>query len=168
MTPVTYHQLRHPPHHIPLSPSLHPQIDKTCANEDEHPLCADNLDSSNVLHLNSLKNHNDYCLAYVITARDFAAGTLGLAWVGGASTSGGLCERYRAYTSDGGDNGRTEMKSLNTGLITLVNYGKRVALHVSMLTLAHEIGHNFGAQVCLALPASFACNLPKQLATLDI
>lgn len=50
------------------------------------------------LELNSEQNHDDYCLAYVFTDRDFDDGVLGLAWVGapsgtvkllGFSTSGG-------------------------------------------------------------------------------
>lgn len=32
----------------------------------------------------SSENHNDYCLAYVFTQRDFDNGVLGLAWVGSA------------------------------------------------------------------------------------
>lgn len=41
------------------------------------------------LELNSEQNHDDYCLAYVFTDRDFDDGVLGLAWVG--APSGRLC-----------------------------------------------------------------------------
>ena len=48
----------------------------------QNPFCKTNIDVSNFLNLNSLSNHNLYCLAYVFTYRDFSQGTLGLAWVG--------------------------------------------------------------------------------------
>lgn len=57
--------------------------------------------------------------------------------------SGGLCERWKEYN----ENSRRVHKSLNTGIVTLVNYGTRVPPKVSTLTFAHEIGHNFGSPV---------------------
>lgn len=39
------------------------------------------------LELNSLQNHDQYCLAYVFADRDFNDGVLGLAWVGSPESS---------------------------------------------------------------------------------
>jgi len=109
---------------------------------NDNPFCKANIDVSNFLNLNSLTNHDLYCLAYVFTFRDFTQGTLGLAWVGSSlKASGGLCERWKEYN----ENNRRVYKSLNTGIVTLVNYGTRVPPKVSTLTFAHEIGHNFGS-----------------------
>uniref|UniRef100_K1QGR7 Disintegrin and metalloproteinase domain-containing protein 10 n=1 Tax=Magallana gigas TaxID=29159 RepID=K1QGR7_MAGGI len=49
--------------------------------------CNPNIDVSNFLNLNSLENHDEFCLAFVFTYRDFSGGTLGLAWVGSPSVS---------------------------------------------------------------------------------
>ncbi|KAK2147322.1 hypothetical protein LSH36_559g00017 [Paralvinella palmiformis] len=107
-----------------------------------NPYCKPNIDVSNFLNLNSLKNHDLFCLAYVFTYRDFSGGTLGLAWVGSSTkASGGICERHKEYN----EHNRPISKSLNTGIVTLVNYGTRVPPKVSTLTFAHEIGHNFGS-----------------------
>ena len=61
-----------------------------------HPFCIPNVDVSNFLNLHSQYNHEEFCLAYVFTYRDFTGGTLGLAWVASASgASGGICETYK-------------------------------------------------------------------------
>lgn len=67
-----------------------PQIDdySPCLQNyhgEANPFCMENIDVSNFLNLHSLGNHEDFCLAYVFTYRDFTGGTLGLAWVASAS-----------------------------------------------------------------------------------
>ncbi|XP_054710246.1 disintegrin and metalloproteinase domain-containing protein 10-like [Uloborus diversus] len=89
------------------------------------------------LELFSEDDYDAFCLAYMFTYRDFEGGTLGLAWTGDLKNAGGVCEKNGHY--------RGSLKSLNTGIITLLNYGKHVPPVVSHVTLAHEIGHNFGS-----------------------
>jgi len=111
-----------------------------------NPFCQPNIDVSNFLNLNSQFNHNDFCLAYIFTYRDFSGGTLGLAWVASTTgASGGICEKYKVYTENVNGRQVQTRRSLNTGIITFVNYNSRVPPKVSELTLAHEIGHNFGS-----------------------
>ncbi|KAI2811698.1 Disintegrin and metalloproteinase domain-containing protein 10 [Blomia tropicalis] len=173
---------------------------------EHNQFCSPNIDVSNFLNLNSQFNHNDFCLAYIFTYRDFSGGTLGLAWVASTSVyvsnhcsntlkftsereyaiplhkktffyniilfkddftfvhdlqnvktfnnenlyhltgaSGGICEKYKTYTENIGGRQVQTKRSLNTGIITFVNYNSRVPPKVSELTLAHEIGHNFGS-----------------------
>uniref|UniRef100_A0A665VEE0 Disintegrin and metalloproteinase domain-containing protein 10 n=1 Tax=Echeneis naucrates TaxID=173247 RepID=A0A665VEE0_ECHNA len=116
------------------------RINTTLDEKDKtNPFRFANIGVEKFLELNSEQNHDDYCLAYVFTDRDFDDGVLGLAWVGAPSgSSGGICEKNKLY-SDG------KKKSLNTGIITVQNYATHVPPKVSHITFAHEVGHNFGS-----------------------
>ncbi|XP_058455167.1 uncharacterized protein LOC131432715 [Malaya genurostris] len=98
---------------------------------------AGNYGVEKFLELFSEEDYDAFCLAYMFTYRDFEMGTLGLAWTGDLKNAGGVCEKNGHY--------RGSLKSLNTGIVTLLNYGKHVPPAVSHVTLAHEIGHNFGS-----------------------
>ena len=82
-------------------------------------------------------NHNSYCLSLLLTYRDFE-GVLGLAWVAELNTLGGICEPWNRHYN----------MSFNTALVTFLNHGKMIGDRTSTLTIAHEFGHSFGAQVC--------------------
>ena len=56
--------------------------DSADANDPNNPYRDDNIGVGKLLEINSEVNHDDVCLAYVFTYRDFADGVLGLAWVG--------------------------------------------------------------------------------------
>nr|XP_006823423.1 PREDICTED: disintegrin and metalloproteinase domain-containing protein 10-like [Saccoglossus kowalevskii] len=92
------------------------------------------------LDLASSDNFDEYCLSYAFCARDFTNGILGLAWIGYASDlqGGGICDQYREYINQG-------WRSLNTGVVTTVNYGFPVPPLLFHLTFAHELGHSFGS-----------------------
>lgn len=74
------------------------------------------------LHEFSKYDTSNYCLAVLFTHRDFPQGTQGLAW--------------RNTVCDG---------RYNTAFITFLNHRVEASKADSIMTLAHEIGHNFGA-----------------------
>ncbi|KAK0059152.1 disintegrin and metalloproteinase domain-containing protein 10, partial [Biomphalaria pfeifferi] len=106
--------------------------------------CSDNLDVSNFLDLTSIENHDSFCLVHTFTYRDFDGGTLGLAWVATPeSRNSGVCGKFGAVRDS---TNKISDRSLNTGIVTFINFKQDVPSRVSQLTFAHEVGHNFGAQ----------------------
>ncbi|WAR29091.1 ADA10-like protein [Mya arenaria] len=97
------------------------------------------------LDLHSEDNYDAYCLSYMFTYRDFSDGVLGLAWVGDVSSRGGVCEKHNASSYYNDITYQGKGLSLNTGIVTVLNYGTDVPSAVSYVTFAHEVGHNFGS-----------------------
>lgn len=75
------------------------------ANDGGNPYRDSNIGVEKLLELNSEENHDDVCLSYIFTYRDFADGVLGLAWVGEAGNKnfyikGWLCDySYASFYS---------------------------------------------------------------------
>ena len=94
------------------------------------------------LNAHSMADYSDYCLAYRFTHRDFEAGVVGLAYVAAqppSNNAGGICEDARTIAG--------KVQTLNTGIVTSLNYGRRIPSSLLALTFAHECGHNFGSNV---------------------
>ena len=102
---------------------------------------ASNIEVTDFLDLWSQENHNEFCLALLLTYRDFDGGVLGLAWVAEppGGNRGGICER-RLRLSVG-------ERNLNSAIVTFLNFGSRQPRPVTIITMAHEFGHNFGSPV---------------------
>jgi len=108
-------------------------------DDKKSPYHKKNMGVERFLEKASEGDYDDFCLHYVFTKRDFDNGVLGLAWVAQPRAAvGGICERHRSIPGSG-------RKSMNTGIITIENYGNSVPSRVSHLTFAHEVGHNFGS-----------------------
>lgn len=108
------------------------------SSQPNNPFAPSNIGVSKYLDIASQANHNDYCLAVTFANRDFENGVLGLAWVAGLGGAGGICDRYQPY--------KGQSMSLNSAIVTILNYGSHVSTAVTEVTLAHEFGHNFGSQ----------------------
>jgi disintegrin and metalloproteinase domain-containing protein 10 len=104
------------------------------APDSNSPFANDFIGVEAFLNAHSENNYNDFCLSYLFTYRDFDGGVLGLAFVASTTGRGGLCDNFSG--------GRT----LNTGIVTMLNYNSRVPIAVTGLTFTHEAGHNFGSQ----------------------
>eukprot|EP01137_Pigoraptor_chileana_P003694 Opistho-2@44258 len=87
-------------------------------------------------------NFDAYCLAHIFSYREFNDGVLGLAYLSFTDRTGGICAKFSPVRLSTGD----AMMSLNTGLVTTLNFGRRVSTVVTEITFAHEAGHNHGSK----------------------
>ncbi|CAF1004300.1 unnamed protein product, partial [Didymodactylos carnosus] len=110
----------------------------------ETNICRSYLDSNVLLTWHSAEDFHEYCLAYIFAARDFGDGTLGLAWMGSVASNsrGGICEQPARDIYEG----ERVLKTLNTGMVTIINHNTRTSSLMTELTFAHEVGHNLGAE----------------------
>ena len=60
-----------------------------------------------------------------------------------SDSRGGICEKPAKDIYEG----QRVMKTLNTGMITVINHNSRTSSLMTELTFAHEVGHNLGAEV---------------------
>ncbi|XP_042337058.1 disintegrin and metalloproteinase domain-containing protein 10 [Plectropomus leopardus] len=106
-------------------------------DEKNNPLNPLYIGPEKLLRLYAESNWNDFCLAYVLTDRDYS-GTLGLAFEGKPGNAGGICSKQINLQKGG-----TITK--NTGLVTIQNYGHYIPAPQVQLTFAHELGHSLGS-----------------------
>ena len=95
------------------------------------------------LNAHSSFDYSDFCLSYRFTYRDFENGVVGLAYVAPQASMGsvgGICEIYRTFSLG-------IQQTLNTGIVSSLNYGRRITSSLTAITFAHEAGHNFGSMV---------------------
>uniref|UniRef100_A0A8D0CU32 Si:ch1073-396h14.1 n=1 Tax=Sander lucioperca TaxID=283035 RepID=A0A8D0CU32_SANLU len=90
-----------------------------------------------LLSLYSENNWDNFCLSYLLTDRDYS-GLLGLAWEGKNGNWGGICSQQTTLH-------KGQTSSLNTGLVTIQNYGQFLPPRHVQLTFAHELGHSLGS-----------------------
>ena len=102
---------------------------------------AASIEVKDFLDLWSQEDQSMYCLALLLTYRDFANGVMGLAWVAQppGGNRGGICEPVLRFQAG--------QRSLNTAIVTFLNFGQIQPRSISTITIAHEFGHNFGSPV---------------------
>ncbi|XP_068447691.1 disintegrin and metalloproteinase domain-containing protein 10 [Clinocottus analis] len=109
----------------------------TTENDKTDPLNPLYIGPEKLLSLYSENNWGNFCLSYLLTNRDYS-GVLGLAWEGKAGNWGGICSKQTALRNN-------QYSTLNTGMVTIQNYGQFLPPRHVQLTLAHELGHSLGS-----------------------
>ncbi len=92
--------------------------------------------SDRLLRMHSRTDFSDYCLSYLLTSLDFDS-TLGVAYVGGVCADRALIRDEKT--------GTVERRSINAGFISVSDPADAASEAEAAHTLAHEVGHNFGA-----------------------
>ncbi|CAN9500453.1 unnamed protein product [Ophioblennius macclurei] len=105
--------------------------------DKKDPLHSLYIGPEKLLSLYSESNWGNFCLSYLLTNRDYS-GVLGLAWEGKGGNWGGICSKHTPMPK-----GRPS--TLNTGMVTIQNYGQPLPPRHVQLTLAHELGHSLGS-----------------------
>ena len=125
-----------------ITPSIE-VFDILTQNDPNYRFGAASISVNDFLDLWSQEDHTAFCLALLFTNRNFTDGVLGLAWVAQppGRNRGGVCE------------GRVQLnvgeRSLNTAIVSFTNFEREQPRPVSVVTTAHELGHNFGSPVSL-------------------
>jgi disintegrin and metalloproteinase domain-containing protein 10 len=123
-----------------ITPSI-AQFEVLNVNSPNYRFADQSISVNDFLDRWSQDDHTEFCLALLFTNRDFDDGVLGLAWVAQppGGNRGGICEdRVRLSVGE---------RSLNTAIVTFTNFGNVQPRAVSVVTIAHELGHNFGSPV---------------------
>lgn len=104
---------------------------------EANPFCEKYQNESDFLDLHSSRDHEEFCLAYVFTFRNFGKVKGGAYRAVPMNDLVGVCSEYHYF----------EERSLNTGFVTFEDlFGlRRFPPLLSQLVFAHEIGHSFGA-----------------------
>ena len=111
-----------------------------------------NIDVNAFLDRWSEEDHSQFCLALLLTNRDFDSGVLGLTWVAEpeGGNRGGICEQSPVRLQNG-------LRYLNTAIVTFLNFGQQQPRSVSVVTIAHEFGHSFGSPVSCKYLFKYIC-----------
>jgi disintegrin and metalloproteinase domain-containing protein 17 len=84
---------------------------------------------------------SSYCLAHLITLRQFPSGQLGLAYIASsnADETGGICSTNVIDRNTG------DVVVYNTGVSVAATQDRLLLLNEAQLVIAHEIGHSWGS-----------------------